>query len=120
MGTALKLTLFYPQTWHQQTWLMLTHLSQGDQRDLLQSAPALASDVLWWDGQRLQPDLVAAIQPRIAIASARNLDPAIADDLKQRGIQVWCTEQDGAILWQPRQGYHAYLATDGPPQTVWD
>jgi competence protein ComEC len=61
-----------------------------------------------------------AIHPRIAIASTRNLAPEIADDLKKRGIQVWCTEQDGAILWQPRQGYQAYLATSPPPQTAWD
>jgi competence protein ComEC len=115
LGTALKLTLF-----HQHPWLMLTHLSQADQRALLQSAPALASDVLWWDGQPLQPALLEAIHPRIAIASTRNLAPEIADDLKKRGIQVWCTEQDGAILWQPRQGYQAYLATSPPPQTAWD
>ena len=115
LGTALKLTLF-----QQHPWLMLTHLSQADQRALLQSAPALASDVLWWDGQPLQPALVEAIHPRIAIASTQNLAPDIADDLKKRGIQVWCTEQDGAILWQPRQGYYAYLATSPPPQTAWD
>ena len=114
-ATALKLTLF-----NQQAWLLLTHLTADDQRRLAQSSVPLASDVLWWDGQPLQPALLATIQPRIAIASTRQLDPAIATDLTQRGIQVWWPEQDGAILWRPHLGYQAYLSTATTPPTTWD
>ncbi|MFH7241645.1 MAG: ComEC/Rec2 family competence protein [Spirulina sp.] len=114
-ATALKLTLF-----HQQTWLLLTHLTASDQRALLQSAIPLASDVLWWDGQALQPDLVAAIQPRIAIASTRRLSPETEATLTQRGIQVWCTERDGAILWRPKQGYQAHLTAETTDQGLWN
>lgn len=114
-ATALKLTLF-----HQQTWLMLTHLSLADQRALLQSATPLTSDVLWWDGQPLYPEIIAAVQPKIAIASTRHLSSKTEEALTQRGIRVFCPERDGAVLWQPQQGYQSYLAQALNPQPSWD
>lgn len=119
-ATALKLTLFADKMPHPPTWLLLTHLSQADQQTLALAATPLASDVLWWDGQPLQPALVDAVRPRIAVASTRRLAPEVAQELAQRGIPVWCTEQDGAVLWQPRQDYRAYLSLSTPPQTPWD
>lgn len=115
VATVLKFTLF-----NQQAWLLLTHLSTADQRRLAQSSIPLASDVLWWDGQPLQPDLLNAIQPRRAIASTRSLDETTATALQERGIQVWCPEQDGAILWRPHQGYQAYLSQATDPPRTWD
>jgi competence protein ComEC len=114
-ATALHLTLF-----HQQTWLMLTHLSLADQRALLQSATPLTSDVLWWDGQPLYPELIAAVQPKIAIASTRRLSPKTEATLTQQGIQVWCTERDGAILWRPHQGYQAHLTAETTDRDQWE
>ncbi|MEB3288818.1 MAG: ComEC/Rec2 family competence protein [Leptolyngbya sp.] len=119
-ATALRLTLFSQTSPHPQTWLLLSHLDQGGQRELMTSPTPLASDVLWWDGQPLQPDLVAAIHPQVAIASSRHLDPGVEAALRQQGIQVWCTERDGAVLWHPRQGYQAYLSTNPATATAWD
>jgi competence protein ComEC len=119
-ATALRLTLFSQTAPDPQTWLLLTHLDPAAQKSLRTTPAPLASDVLWWDGQPLPLDLIAAIQPRVAIASSRRLDPATEDALTQQGIQVWCTERDGAVLWQPRRGYQAYLSTAATATTAWD
>lgn len=123
-ATALKITLFSARSSQgaafPQTWLLLTHLDQAIQQDWIRSSTPLASDVLWWDGQPLLPDLIAAIHPRIAIASSRQLDPAVEESLKRQGIQVWCTERDGAVLWHPHRGYRAHLATAAPAVPSWE
>jgi competence protein ComEC len=71
--------------------------------------------VLWWHGEALEDEAIAAIGPKVAIASSDTIDLATEERLKQRGIQVFCTERDGAITWNPRQGYQAYLAARSHP-----
>ncbi|QQE64815.1 hypothetical protein GFS31_14970 [Leptolyngbya sp. BL0902] len=121
-ATALKMTLFgagvRPRTTQPETWILLTHLNQSLQRSLLQSTTPLASDVLWWDGQPLLPELIAAIHPQVAIASSRRLEDTVEAALQAMGVQVWCTERDGAVVWQPRRGHQAYLATAAPASTA--
>lgn len=93
----------------QHSWLLLWGQTALTQQRLQQSPLTLKSEVLWWDGSDLNDDFIAAVDPQVAIASTRQLNPSIKDQLLRRGIQVFCTEEDGAVLWQPRQGYRAYL-----------
>ena len=92
-----------------QTWLMVAGLTTAAEKQLMQH-PNLASDVLWWDGKALSETLIAAVGPGVAIASAYTIDPATQTYLHQHGVQVFCTERDGAITWNRRRGYQAYLA----------
>jgi competence protein ComEC len=89
-------------------WLMVSGLTpQGEQQLLPQSN--LASEVLWWDGGSISEEFLAAVAPQVAIASARYIDDATEQALNRRGVHVFCTERDGAVTWNRRQGYRAYL-----------
>lgn len=102
------------------TWLLLPKLSLDRQIPWLQAHPGLHSEVLWWHGEPLSETAIAAINPRIAIASARAIDPETEVRLRQNGVQVFCTERDGAITWHRRQGYRAYLAAPQRPAAGFD
>ena len=45
-----------------QAWTMLGRLSAEQQQTLMQSGNVTGTQVLWWSGQRLQPELVAALR----------------------------------------------------------
>lgn len=104
-ATALKFTF-----WANHSWLLLSGLNPTQQEQILTAPTTLVSEVLWWDGSPLSPNLLAAVQPRVAIAATRQLSTELQQSLKDKGIQVFCPERDGAISWHPRQGYRAYLA----------
>ncbi|HEY9736982.1 MAG TPA: hypothetical protein V6D06_11890, partial [Trichocoleus sp.] len=90
-------------------WLMLPKLTLEVQRHLAKAGSVLASEVLWWDGSPLAEELVAAVGPRVAIASTTQLNPKTEAQLQARQIQVFVTERDGAILWTAKSGFEAYL-----------
>lgn len=92
------------------TWLRLTELSPKQQRTLTGGDLPLQSEVLWWDGAPLEAELLATINPQVAIASSTNLDQNTEELLQQQGIQVFITDRDGAVTWSQRRGYQAYLA----------
>jgi competence protein ComEC len=100
----LRLTLMEGQG-----WLMLPQLSLEVQRHLAKAGSVLASEVLWWDGSSLAEELVAAVGPRVAIASTPQLNPKTEAQLQQQNIQVFVTERDGAVIWTPEAGFEAYL-----------
>jgi competence protein ComEC len=102
-GTVLKLNLLGGHT-----WLLATGLGTDAGRALL-SHPHLRSEVLWWDGTALAAEVIRAVGPEVAIASAPSIDADTEQRLLKLGIQVFCTERDGAITWNPRRGYRAYL-----------
>jgi competence protein ComEC len=91
-------------------WLLLPRLSPERQIPWLQAHPGLQSEVLWWRGEALAAAVIDGLGAKVAIASARQIDPETEQLLRDRGIQVFCTERDGAITWSPRRGYRAYLA----------
>lgn len=103
-----------------QTWLQFSGLALDAQQRLVKAHSDLQSDVLWWDGAALSPALVAAVQPKIAIASSTQINSATEQLLQDQGIQVFCTERDGAILWTPTKGYTAYLDSRHQPITGLD
>ncbi|HIK43360.1 MAG TPA: ComEC/Rec2 family competence protein [Leptolyngbyaceae cyanobacterium M65_K2018_010] len=104
-----------------QTWLLLAEQSEVEQRWLVKAyRDRLRSEVLWWDGGPLSKELIHAVQPQVAIASSRHLDPQVEAQLIAQGIQVYCTGRHGAITWNPRQGYRAYLATAHADRFTWE
>ncbi|MBD0335136.1 MAG: ComEC/Rec2 family competence protein [Cyanobacteria bacterium Co-bin13] len=102
----LRLTLM-----ERQGWLMLPKLGLEVQRHLAKAGSVLASEVLWWDGSPLAEELVAAVGPRVAIASTSHLNPKTEVQLQRQNIQVFVTERDGAIIWTPEAGFEAYLSS---------
>ncbi len=104
-STALQFTF-----WANHSWLLLSGLNPTQQEQLLTTPTTLASEVLWWDGSPLSPTFLAAVQPRVAIAATRQLSVKLEQTLRERGVQVFWPERDGAISWHPHQGYRAYLA----------
>ncbi|WP_035992897.1 ComEC/Rec2 family competence protein [Leptolyngbya sp. KIOST-1] len=108
---GLRLTLL-----GHQSWLLFPDIGDRDrQRAWVQAQPEIRSQVLWWNGAALDEAVIAAVAPAVAIASARAIDPDTETRLLQRGIQVFCTERDGAISWTRHRGYRAYLATPRHP-----
>ncbi|WP_026072280.1 ComEC/Rec2 family competence protein [Nodosilinea nodulosa] len=105
---GLRLTLL-----DNHTWLLLPRLSADRQMPWIQAHPGLQSEVLWWHGEALSGAAIAAIAPQVAIASAPAIDPATEALLQQQGIQVFCTERDGAVVWNRQRRYRGYLAAQG-------
>ena len=112
---ALKMSFF-----NGQSWLLLSNQYESEQLRLVKTHTALHSEVLWWDGGSLADELLVAVQPKIAIASAKQIDTDTAQKLSQQGIQVFCTEQDGAIIWAANQGYRPYLNSSPNPRNTWE
>lgn len=91
-----------------QPWLLLPPLSLELQRHLAQVVSPLQSQVLWWPGDDLAAELLAVVRPQVAIASGP-LSPQVEAQLAERGVQVFSTERDGAVIWD-RTGFHSYLS----------
>ncbi|MGI0489775.1 ComEC/Rec2 family competence protein [Pantanalinema rosaneae CENA516] len=91
-------------TLHDQTWLWLGSPTTTTQKTLLSSHP-VHPQVLWWSGKPLHPELIAALKPEVAIASATKIDADTANQFRQVGTQLYWTGQDGAIQWTPGEGF---------------
>lgn len=96
-----------------QTWLLL----QGDcnsstSSQLVPQAASLRTDVLWWSGQSPNPDLLAQINPKVAIASANTISAETRAWLQQQKIPIYVTNDNGAIQWTPRKSFVTVLSQD--------
>ncbi|MBL1175344.1 ComEC/Rec2 family competence protein [Pantanalinema sp. GBBB05] len=91
-------------TLHEQTWLWLGSPTATAQKTLL-SSDLPHANVLWWSGKPLKPELITALKPEVAIASATKIDPDTANQLRQIGTQLYWTGHDGAIQWTPGEGF---------------
>lgn len=91
-------------TLHEQTWLWLGSPTATAQKTLLaRNLPH--ANVLWWSGKPLKPELITALKPDVAIASATKVDADTANQLRQLGTQLYWTGHDGAIQWTPGEGF---------------
>jgi competence protein ComEC len=90
----------------QQRWLLLGRTSSKQQRDLEATDRFFQPHtVLCWTGGRLGRRLVQQIQPKVAIAYGSSLDPTTENFLQQQGAKVYWIKRDGAIQWQPKNGF---------------
>jgi competence protein ComEC len=91
------------------SWLLLPNADPKSQqaiatkKDLL---PKLSANILWWTGGQIEPAILKAINPKIAIASATSVVEAMVNQLYEAKIRVFWTGRDGAIQWTPDKDFH--------------
>ncbi|MEC4891823.1 MAG: ComEC/Rec2 family competence protein [Oscillatoria sp. PMC 1051.18] len=100
-----------------QTWLLVGESQYTKPEQLaeqLQSARSLMQTldkqnldlkVLLFSGNNIRLDWLETLQPKIAIASTRNIDPHIVQTLSENKIKFYLTSRDGAIQWTPGGGF---------------
>ncbi|MBW4695766.1 MAG: ComEC/Rec2 family competence protein [Lyngbya sp. HA4199-MV5] len=91
-----------------QTWIWLGNLTPEQQATLLKTANLPKPQVLWWSGKRLEPALLEALQPQVAIATSQ-IRPQTKAQLKQLGSQLYEIDRDGALQWTPNDGFKTSL-----------
>jgi competence protein ComEC len=91
-----------------QEWLLLNSLRSADYRRAKQGRLLPRSPMLWWKGHELDPALLQAIDPQVAIAPELRLKPNSVTQtwLNQHQVQVYPIAQTGALRWRDR-GVHA-------------
>ncbi|GAB4182598.1 MAG: ComEC/Rec2 family competence protein [Coleofasciculaceae cyanobacterium] len=88
-----------------ESWLLLGEMKPDVQQKLVKSRNLPQVKVLWWSGERLSPDLLKALQPKVAIASSKIVDLDTAKLLQKSQIPIYWTGRDGAIQWTPQDGF---------------
>lgn len=92
-------------------WLLLGNVNQDLQRQLVTDAKLTPVQVLLWSGNTLDGKLLEVLEPKVAIASAKTIDPDTAQLLTDSGIKLYWTGRDGAIQWTPQGGFETTLET---------
>ncbi|WNN89566.1 ComEC/Rec2 family competence protein [Gloeocapsopsis dulcis] len=93
----------------EQTWLLLDNVASDEQKQLAYTKKLPHAQVLWWSGEALEKEVLAAVKPEVAIASAIDVDPGIISLLNQNKIQLFWTGRDGAIQWTPKGRFEATM-----------
>ncbi len=96
----------------ERTWLMLGDIAPEAQQKLVATGTLKLAQVLWWSGKTLIPELLAAVGPKVAIASADEIDPETAAQLQKNKTQIFWTGRDGALLWTPAGGFKTTLESE--------
>jgi len=91
----------------EQTWLLLTNVGSDEQKQLVSVKKLPDAQVLWWSGEALAEEILAAVKPEVAIASAIDLNTDILSLLDRNKIQLLWTGRDGAIQWTPKEKFEA-------------
>lgn len=86
------------------TWLWVDKFKPEQAKEILTTLQLPRTHVLWWTGSSIQPEIVAAAQPEVAIASAQKVEPETIRYFQQQAIPLAITGQDGAIQWTPSEG----------------
>jgi hypothetical protein len=114
-ATALQFTF-----WANHSWLLLSGLNPTQQEQLLTAPTTLASEVLWWDGSPLSPNLLAAVQPRVAIAATRSaLYRTGAKSETQRNSGILSGTRRSHQLASPAGLSSLPWPTSSPPVSPW-
>ncbi len=91
------------------SWLLLGSIKADAQQQLVKNSNLLPVDVLWWSGERLTPELLEALQPKVAIASSNTVDLDTAQLIRNAKIPLYWTGRDGAIQWTIKGGFETTL-----------
>lgn len=90
-----------------QHWLFLDNLPALAQQAAIVPY-LLPASVLWWTGEELSAELLAAVNPTFAIASG-NIAPLTHRWLQAHSVAAFVTDQDGAVQWTPQKGFRSML-----------
>ncbi|MBE9192668.1 ComEC/Rec2 family competence protein [Gloeocapsopsis crepidinum LEGE 06123] len=91
----------------EQTWLLLTNVGSDEQKQLVSVKKLPDAQVLWWSGETLAEEILAAVKPEVAIASTTDLSADVLSLLDRNKIQLLWTGRDGAIQWTPKEKFEA-------------
>lgn len=91
------------------TWLLIGDMEPTVQQQMAAAGNLKSADILWWSGKKLAPELLTAVRPQVAIASADEIDPETAAQLSQSKTQIFWTGRDGALQWTPAGGFKTTL-----------
>jgi competence protein ComEC len=94
----------------EQTWLLVPSLLPIEQQPALMSFLFPAA-VLWWTGAPLSPELLATVNPAVAIATGP-IAGETAEWLQSRAVTTFVRDRDGAVQWTPQTGFRSMLSTD--------
>ncbi|NES03051.1 MAG: DUF4131 domain-containing protein [Okeania sp. SIO2F4] len=97
---------------HGQSWLLLGDAKLSEQSKLLAARSFQQTQVLWWPGNKLNPELLNIIRPEVAIASANSVHPDMIEFFQENNIPLFWTGRDGAIQWTPVTGFQTTLQSD--------
>ncbi|MEB3339196.1 ComEC/Rec2 family competence protein [Okeania sp.] len=95
-----------------QSWLLLGKAKLLEQSKLLVAKSFQPTEVLWWPGNQLNPELFNIIRPEVAIASANSVHPEMIEFFQDNNVPLFWTGRDGAIQWTPVQGFQTILESD--------
>ena len=94
------------------TWLLVGEMTPEAQKKLAATGTFKPAQVLWWSGKTLTAELLSAVGPQVAIASANEIDPETAAQLRQSKTQIFWTGRDGALQWTPAAGFKTTLESE--------
>jgi len=98
------------------TWLLVGDMTPEAQSMLSKRLAATGTlkrtQVLLWSGKPLTAELLGAVGPQVAIASANEIDPETAAQLRQTKTQIFWTGRDGALQWTPSGGFKTTLESE--------
>lgn len=94
------------------TWLLLGDMTPEAQKKLAATGTLKPAQVLWWSGKALTAELLGAVGPQVAIASADEIDPETVAQLRQTKTQIFWTGRDGALQWTPSGGFKTTLESE--------
>ncbi|EGK85057.1 ComEC/Rec2 family competence protein [Microcoleus vaginatus PCC 9802] len=94
------------------TWLLVGEMTPEAQKKLAATGSLKPAQVLWWSGKTLTAELLGAVGPQVAIASADEIDPETAAQLRQTKTQIFWTGRDGALQWTPAGGFKTTLESE--------
>lgn len=94
-----------------QNWLLLGSVKPDAQAQFLKMGNISPVQVLWWSGERLMPELLEALKPKVAIASSNSVDLETAKLIRNAKIPLYWTGRDGAVQWTTRGGFETTLET---------
>ncbi|MBE9092537.1 ComEC/Rec2 family competence protein [Tychonema sp. LEGE 07203] len=94
------------------TWLIVGEMTPETQKKLAATGTLKPARVLWWSGTALTAELLDAVTPQVAIASADEIDPETAAKLHQSKTQIFWTGRDGALQWTPGTGFKTTLESE--------
>jgi competence protein ComEC len=91
-----------------QNWLLVGSVKSQQITQLVKTGELFRPQVLWCPSESLQ-DLVVALQPQVAIATAKNLDSKTLTAFNQGQTKLFFTGKDGAIQWTPKGEFEAFI-----------
>lgn len=91
-----------------QNWLLVGSIKSQQITELVKTGDLSSPQVLWCPSESLE-DLVTALQPQVAIASANNLSTKTLDTISKGQTKLFFTGRDGAIQWTPDSEFEAFI-----------